>query len=180
MLWRSAYLRTRSTERTGDLGRLAPLHTAPATAATAAPDPKRVVTGPDRRCLPATDRRRVRGRDHHRKRAAAGRGASRSMSGAPWYHTVPWRPWASPALRPGEQARLLARLWKMVPLGVCRTAGHPPTFLRALLCARPWRKCLVLLGDLGSQAVDRLLEAGDNCFQLGDTLVKTHAHLATK
>jgi hypothetical protein len=24
------------------------------------------------------------------------------------------------------------------------------------------------------------LEAGDNCFQLGDTLVKTHAHLATK
>src|ERR1039458_4155205 len=59
----------------------------------------------------------------------------------------PWVPYGGRGARGrrrpcarAEQARLLARLWKMVPLGVCRTAGHPPTFLRALLCARPWRQ----------------------------------------
>jgi hypothetical protein len=176
-------LRTRSTERIGDLGRVAPLHTAPATAATAALDPKA---------------RGHRGQiaDVHlpligvafvveittAKWAAAGQGCVEvDVRRARGYHTVAVAPVGVAGLAPGP-SRLV--FWPAFGKW-CRLAFAGPPGIRqrsfelfyALVLGG---KCLVLLGDLGSQAVDRLLEAGDNCFQLGDTLVKTHAHLATK
>jgi hypothetical protein len=104
------------------------------------------------------------------------------MSGAPvGYHTVAVAPVGVAGLAPGP-SRLV--FWPAFGKW-CRLAFAGPPGIRqrsfelfyALVLGG---KCLVLLGDLGSQAVDRLLETGDNCFQLGDTLVKTHAHLATK
>lgn len=84
-------------------------------------------------------------------------------------------------LAPGP-ARLVFRpaFGKWRRLAFAGPSGLGQGFFELLYALVLGGKCLVLLGNLCAQAVDRLLEAGDYCFQLGDTLVKTHAHLVTK